>query len=221
MGMSRKEIIAHLFPGRFPGLYSTLDNPIKVPVQEAAYRLAHDKYLKPGNSVLDVGCGLGYGLEILANRARRLAGIEIDQRAVRKGLGLIGHIHGLVEIRQYNGVQIPYNAGAFDLVTCVDVLEHVRDYMALIQEMVRTAASIVLISTPNRRPEFTRSNGKPKNPWHLREWTYHELDAILNQLSNVVVEWNFINGSWEGPFSISGNPEDDTLALSPVLVIKK
>ena len=49
--------IAGLFPGRMPGLYSTLDHPVEVPVQVAAYNLALRKYLRHGDRVLDLGFG--------------------------------------------------------------------------------------------------------------------------------------------------------------------
>lgn len=154
-----------------------LDNPGKVPVQVAAYELVRDKYLRDGDRVLDVGFGVGYGMEIMADKAGSLTGIDVDIRAIKHGASLIG---GAIEsVQWYDGKVIPYDDNRFDVVTCVDVLEHVRWYEALLREMVRVARRMVFVSTPNWRPEHAKPDGTPRNRWHLREWTYDELDAIM------------------------------------------
>jgi ubiquinone/menaquinone biosynthesis C-methylase UbiE len=213
----RKQI-ARLFPGRFPRLYSTTDEPMQVPVQVAAYRLILDRYIQPGDRLLDVGFGLGYGLQILSPKAAYLTGVDIDPKAVKAAQKLVGAIPGLRELRNYNGQSLPFEPASFDVLTCVDVLEHVPDYLSLLKEMLRVASRLVVVSTPNRRPENTLPNGKPKNPWHLREWSYQEFDSLLRQLPGVQVEWNFLDGPWEGPFQTSLVISDATLALTPVLL---
>jgi hypothetical protein len=67
---------------------------------------------------------------------------------------------------------------------------------------------------PNTHPD-----GRPRNFWHLREWSEEELSAILSSVPEVEVEWNFINGPYSGPFTIGQLPADDTLALSPALLV--
>lgn len=213
-----RKLVARLFPGCFPRLYSTTDEPMQVPVQMEAYQLARDCYIRPGDSLLDVGFGLGYGLQIFATQANYLAGVDIDRKAVAAAQKLVGVIPGLQELRVYDGQSLPYGPSSFDVVTCVDVIEHVPDYLSLLKEMLRVAARLVFISTPNRRPEYTLPNGRPKNLWHLREWSYDEFDSILHQLPGVRVEWNFLDGAWEGPFHTRQVVSDATLALAPVLL---
>jgi len=219
IGCMARKAIAAIFRSRFPHLYSTLDAPTEVPVQIAAYQLAAYKYIQPGDSVLDVGFGLGYGLKMMAEKAGKLVGIEIDRRAVSHAKGLVQEVPMIQEVRHYDGLHIPYDAGHFDVVTCVDVIEHVPNYMALIMEMVRVSRRTVLMSTPNRRPEYTRPDGRPKNYWHLREWSYRELDFILQEIPGVSIYWNFLNGSWSGPFEVSSIVSKNTLALTPVLML--
>ena len=218
--MRIRKWIARIFPGRFPHLYSTLDNPMIVPLQEAAYRLGVDRYIRPGDKVLDVGFGLGYGLEIMGEKAGALVGIEIDRRAVERAQVLIDRLPVLQDIRQYDGVKIPFPQGDFDVITCVDVIEHVPDYQNLLREMVRVSRRIVIISTPNRRPEFSLSNGRPRNPWHLREWSYEEISKILGNISGVQVEWNFLDGPWEGPIRVSSAINEHTMAFAPALILE-
>jgi len=191
---------------------------MRVPVQEAAYQLAVQRYIQPGARILDVGFGLGYGLEMMAAAGGKPSGIDIDYKAVEKAQRFVQENTGIEEIRGYDGKTIPFPDKSFDIITCIDVIEHVPDYLGLIQEMVRVSKGVVILSTPNRRPEYTRRNGKPRNPWHLREWTYEEFCAILNQVLDVRLEWHFLVGPWEGPFEVKPTPSPDTMALVPVLL---
>lgn len=213
-----RRFIATVFRGRFPGLYSTLDDPIEVPVQVAAYQLAVHKYIQPEERVLDAGFGLGYGMVKMAERAEQLIGIEVDRRAVSRGKKLVEEVPQIIAVKHYDGRAIPYDDNSFDVVTCVDVLEHVPDYVALLQEMVRVSSRVVFVSTPNRRPEYTRPDGRPKNRWHLREWSFQELDAILQGIPDVHVEWNFLDGRWDGPFECRSVVSENTMALVPALM---
>lgn len=213
-----RRLLATAFPGRFPTLYTTLDNPVPVPVQLAAYKLASRKYIRAGDRVLDVGFGLGYGLAIMARQGAELTGIEIDQKAVFSAQRLVSEVPGIHDVRLYDGWTIPFDDRSFDVVTCVDVIEHVPDYMRLITQMIRLANRTVLISTPNRRPEYTRLDGRPKNRWHLREWSCKELDAIVGSLSGIDVEWNFLDGPLSGPFQCRSVASRETMALTPALL---
>ena len=218
IGRRVRGLVASAFPGQFPWLYSTQDHNIEVPVQVAAYELVTRKYLNAGDAVLDVGFGLGYGLRIMAQKAGELRGVETDKKAVSHAQRLVSDIPEICELRYYESGTIPYDTGSFDVVTCVDVLEHVPNYLSLIEEMIRVSRRVAFLSTPNLRPEYTRRNGKPRNRWHIREWSYQEFDSILRRFPDLHVDWNFLNGPWDGPFECSSAIHKDTLALTPALV---
>jgi len=195
---------------------STLGIGSIVPVQIEAYFLALNKYVDEGSKLLDIGFGLGYGLNILAIKAKEVNGLDVDKKALEYCTQtLIGRNPRIQYLNIYDGYTIPFNDDSFDVVTCVDVIEHVEDYNRLIEEMFRVSIKGVFISTPNRRPEYTNKDGTPKNYWHLREWNYDEFDSIIKKFGKV--EWNFINGPYEGPFSISKTLQENTLALSPFI----
>jgi ubiquinone/menaquinone biosynthesis C-methylase UbiE len=199
-----------------PKDYSTTDNLTIIPCQREAYFLALNKYMQPGDEVLDVGFGLGYGLTILAVHAGSVKGIDVDKRCVEYGKGaLLGRNPKLASLDLYDGEKIPFGDESFDLVTCVDVLEHVKDYDSFLSELLRVSRRGVFISTPNRRSENTNKNGSPKNYWHLREWSFDELNTIVSRYGTV--EWNFINGTGDGPFNISGDVRLSTQALTPFI----
>lgn len=186
-----------------------------VPVQIEAYFLALNKYLPESAKVLDVGFGLGYGLSILSIKACEAYGVDVDKKTFDYcQQTIVGRNPRLVELNLYDGYHLPYSDNYFDIVTCVDVIEHVEDYYTLINEMLRVSKTGVFISTPNKLPEYTNPDGTPKNYWHLREWSFEELNSILLKFR---VDWNFINGCWDGPFMISNEVQNNTMALAPFI----
>lgn len=190
-----------------------------VPCQIEAYFLALNQYVDEGSSVLDVGFGLGYGLNILAIKAKAVSGVDVDAKAYTYCQDtLVNRNPRLVYLDVYDGYVLPFPDNTFDVVTCVDVIEHVEDYDRFIKEMLRVTKKGVFFSTPNRRPEYTNPDGTPKNYWHLREWSFDEFDVILRKHGEV--EWNVLNGLWEGPFHKSSSIQQDTLTLSPFLYKK-
>lgn len=188
-----------------------------VPCQIEAYFLALNKYVDEGARVLDVGFGLGYGLNILAIKSSEVSGVDVDPIVYDYCQGtLVGRNPKLMHLMIYDGYNLEFEKQYFDIVTCVDVLEHVDNYDRLLQEMLRVSKKGVFISTPNRRPEYTNPDGTPMNYWHLREWCFEELNSILSKHSSHI-DWNFLNGPYEGPFTTSKYVLEDTLTLSPFI----
>ncbi|HLF69402.1 MAG TPA: methyltransferase domain-containing protein [Actinomycetota bacterium] len=200
-----------------PKDYTTTDGPMEVPCQREAYLHALNQHVADGDRVLDVGHGLGYGMKLLSTKAGEVYGVDVDLKAVEYARAhVLGSDPKLKEVEHYDGYGLPYGDKTFDLVTCVDVIEHVEDYHRFIDELLRVAKRTVIFSTPNRRPEYTNRDGTPRNHWHLREWSFEELDEILHQ-HPVVLEWRFIDGPWEGPFTLSERVGPRTLVLLPAL----
>lgn len=204
-----------------PKDYSTTDGPMEVPCQVETYFFTINNYLKPGAKALDVGSGLGYGLNLLSILAGSVSGIDIDKKAIDYSkAAVLGRNPKVKEIKWFDGYKTPYGNGAFDVITCVDVIEHVEKYDEFIDELLRISKGAIVFSTPNRRAEYTKPDGTPKNPWHLREWNHKELDDILKR-HGAKVEWYFIDGPFDGPFKIRRRPTKDTLVLMPVLIKSK
>ncbi|WP_216902760.1 bifunctional 2-polyprenyl-6-hydroxyphenol methylase/3-demethylubiquinol 3-O-methyltransferase UbiG [Synechococcus sp. CCY 9618] len=90
-----------------------------------------------GLRVLDVGCGGGYSCEFLARRGALVTGIDRSApcieaarvHAAAMGLTITYHA-GLAE-------SLPFAAERFDVVLCVDVLEHVEHPQTVIREIGR------------------------------------------------------------------------------------
>jgi SAM-dependent methyltransferase len=81
--------------------------------------------------ILDVGCGTGANLEMLS-RFGEAEGVDVSEDALA-----FCHARGLERVRLGAAEQLPYEDGSFDLVTALDVVEHLDDDAAGLREMRR------------------------------------------------------------------------------------
>jgi SAM-dependent methyltransferase len=135
----------------------------------AAYRYAAT--LAAGRSVLDAGCGEGYGTAMLARVASRALGI--DRPAVAAAAAARHAGSGAA----YEGVDLERLAGLgrrFELVVSFQVIEHVIDPVGYLRALAACTApgGTLVVTTPNRLMSVS------ENPYHLREWTAPELRAL-------------------------------------------
>ncbi len=104
------------------------------------------KWLRPAAplAILDVGCGTGANL--LALRALGdTAGCDVAPAAVA-----YCHSRGLTGVVPQVPDRIPFPDGQFDLVTCLDVIEHIEEDTAFMREIGRVLkpGGSVLFTTP-------------------------------------------------------------------------
>jgi 2-polyprenyl-6-hydroxyphenyl methylase/3-demethylubiquinone-9 3-methyltransferase len=106
-----------------------------------------------GKEVLDIGCGGGILAEAMARRGARVTGIDLSDKALR-----VAELHLLeskLDIRYEKALAEDYAAahpGAFDVVTCMELLEHVpqpESMVAACARLVRPGGR-VFFSTINR-----------------------------------------------------------------------
>lgn len=117
-----------------------------------AHWLTDSRDLKPlaGKRALDVGCGAGLLAEPLARMGAAVTGVDAAPENIAAALA---HAAG-------QGLGIDYHAGelaalppaTFDLVTSMEVVEHVADPAAFIAELAARLApgGLMILSTPNR-----------------------------------------------------------------------
>lgn len=105
-----------------------------------------------GLKVLDVGCGGGFSCEFMVARGAQVFGIDQSQNCIA-----IAQAHAAgngFEIDYKSGFAecLPYPANYFDVVLCVDVLEHVADLKKTIAEIHRVLqpGGIFCFDTINR-----------------------------------------------------------------------
>lgn len=88
-------------------------------------------------AVLDVGCGGGFTCEFLASRGAQVTGLDRSAACI-EAASEHARVAGLnVDYQQGSAEQLPFGDDVFDVVVCVDVLEHVEDPQVAIAEMSR------------------------------------------------------------------------------------
>jgi SAM-dependent methyltransferase len=87
--------------------------------------------LPAGARVLDAGCGSGRTLQELVDYGE-VSGIELNAEAAELARS---RGHGEVQIGRLE--ELPWPEGSFDLITCLDVVEHVPDDVAALAELLR------------------------------------------------------------------------------------
>jgi len=142
----------------------------------AAYELAST--LAEGKSVIDVGCGEGYGPSILARRARKVLGVDIAPEVVGHARRQYGTKNLSFRVMDVNRLEVPPQS--FDLAVSLQVVEHLADVSGYFAEIARILApeGVALLSTPNRLT-ISAGSERPINPWHLREYTPEEFRDVL------------------------------------------
>jgi len=109
-----------------------------------------------GQEVLDVGCGGGILAESMAARRAKVTGIDLSDKALS-----VARLHLLetgqkVDYRNISAEELAVEMpGAFDLVTCLEMLEHVPDPARAVRacaQLVRPGGT-VFFSTINRNPK--------------------------------------------------------------------
>lgn len=109
-----------------------------------------------GKTVADIGCGGGILAEAMAKKGAKVTGIDLSEKALK-----VADLHSLE-----SGVQVRYElisaeqlavreAGSFDVVTCMEMLEHVPDPAAVVHACATLVkpGGHVFFSTINRNPK--------------------------------------------------------------------
>ena len=125
-------------------------NPLRLDWIDKLARLAH-------RSVLDVGCGGGILSEAMARRGAQVLGIDLATKSLR-----VAQLHAMesqVSHLRYQEISVEALAaeapGSFDVVTCMEMLEHVPDPDSVVRactQLVKPGGH-VFFSTLNRNPK--------------------------------------------------------------------
>ncbi len=124
--------------------------------------------------ILDVGCGAGNMIHHLSQYGR-VRGIEVDARPVK-----IAQARGY-DVRQGDATRhIPFEDATFDLVTALDVIEHVDEDIAILCESYRVLkpGGHLLVTTPAF--QWLWSHNDELNA-HKRRYTARDLNARLTE----------------------------------------
>lgn len=152
----------------------------------ARYRLA--ARFAEGKTVLDAGCGSGYGMSAF-DHASWAVGIDVSADAVayaRREYARPG-----VQFLQASCDAIPFRDESFGLATAFEVIEHLERWEELLSEARRVLRpeGILLVSTPNKAYYAETRAAAGPNPYHVHEFEYGEFEAALRDVFPHVHLW--------------------------------
>jgi len=99
---------------------------------------------QPGACVLEVGCGTGYWLEVLARRGARPVGVDPSQGMLLQAAAR----STIASLVQAHAEHLPLGSGNFDLVVAVNALHHFADVAAFCAEahrVLRPGGSVLTV----------------------------------------------------------------------------
>lgn len=141
-------------------------------------------------TVLDAGCGEGETLERLAGiLPERPVGVDLNPESVGFAKARLPD----AEISVGNLLELPFEDSSFDLVLCLEVLEHLPEPAAGLAELVRVSRRDIVISVPHE-PWFrlgSLARGKYLKTWgnhpeHVNHWNPKSLRGFLEAQCEVV-----------------------------------
>jgi SAM-dependent methyltransferase len=139
--------------------------------------------LRPA-STLDAGCGEGETLVRLGPLlGERIAAVDLSAYSVGRTTKRLPD----VDARVASVADLPFADASFDLVLCLEVLEHLEDPAAAVAEIARVAASDVVVSVPHEpyfrigsllRGRHVRALGN--HPEHVNQFNRRSLAVLLD-----------------------------------------
>jgi len=177
--MATTQLAVLILPKRTNMLFSTEVTSSKINSDKPLFQRTLKAYhiVSPcihGN-VLEIGCGEGYGVELLYKNADQLTLIDKSSYTLKN----IKENYPKVTIIQE---KIPplsqLESNSFDVVVSFQVMEHIKDAELYLKEIHRVLKPTgkAYISTPNASKTFV------KNPWHYKEYTFEELSKMFQNI---------------------------------------
>jgi SAM-dependent methyltransferase len=189
--------------GRYGNLQKHLNpNPIQRWLLGRFYRRILDLVTMSGaRQILDAGCGEGFTMCELKRGGVRATMLGVDlsrtalawsrDRQVAQSPLAVADVH-----------RLPFSSNDFDLVLCLEVLEHLPDSAAGLRELLRVSGEYILVSVPHE-PFFRWSNflrGKHFHVWgndpeHLHGYTGRAFKRLVSSQASMV--WFGYSFPWQ------------------------
>jgi ubiquinone/menaquinone biosynthesis C-methylase UbiE len=141
--------------------------------------------VKPGDSILDVGCGTGWFTRHLAGQGPKVTGLDHDPEWLTFARAHGGPDEHYVE---GNALALPFPDASFDAVVSVAALCFVEDWPHALSEIVRVARRRFVLGLLNRHSLLYLQKGRHggSGAYHGAHW--HTRGEVLRTLAKLPVE---------------------------------
>lgn len=150
-------------------------------LQASISRYVFSSQFVEGRSILDIGCGIGYGASYLKRKeANEVVGGDYSEEAI---VSAMAHYKqkGLHFIR-LDAQQLPFRTASFDVVVALEIMEHLKGWQIFPAECNRVLkeGSIFICSTPNREVS-SFGHQEPLSSYHVKELSVNEFHQLLSK----------------------------------------
>jgi 2-polyprenyl-3-methyl-5-hydroxy-6-metoxy-1,4-benzoquinol methylase len=162
------------------------------PTFMAAHHLLRYEFaasLCQGRRVLDLGCGVGYGAALLAERgAASVEGVDVDERTVAEATSR----YGSEKVRFTTSDAVDrlraLEPGDVDVVVSFEAIEHLPDAQAAVERLAALveAGTAVIVSVPNSRMF------EEDNEFHVTDFDYESARELLSHIPGIVLLTQFL-----------------------------
>ena len=132
------ETLGHLWWSEDAGFELTSLRYCMNPVRYGYFQRILRGFGSKGGTVLDIGCGGGYLAESFAADGYQVTGLDPAVNSIAAARCHAAEAGLQIRYEVGCGESLPYEDGAFDIVCCCDVLEHVDDVGQVLREAART-----------------------------------------------------------------------------------
>lgn len=158
--------------------------------------------------IVDVGCGIGVGSNILSQEADFVWGIDKNVNSVNFAKEAFTRVKNNIYYSSqlsFDNIDIVSDNRdfmKFEVVVAIEVIEHIYDTYKFLTTLINRFAkknkkgeidredpTTFFLSTPNRNNKSIQKD-KPKNSFHVREWTSGEYHALLSRYFEEVKLFN-------------------------------
>lgn len=145
-------------------------------------RYAFARRYTGAKQVLDAGCGTGYGAAELASSAASVTGIDLASDAI--AFARANYSRPGLRFLTASCTSMPFPAAEFHVIVAFEVIEHLSNYRAFLDECARVLRrpGLLIVSSPNRLYYAESRATSGPNPYHQHEFEAQEFVSELGRL---------------------------------------
>ena len=127
-------------------------------------------YITNKDTVLDLGCGVGYGSFILSENAKQVVGVDDSQETIN-----YANVHWLKKNIEYICRDVFEVKRQYNVVAAFEIIEHIKDTERFFEKLAEITKDVLVLSVPH-------SSIRVKNKFHWRHFTKEEITKYITNI---------------------------------------